>query len=252
MSKNSSFDTKEMIENLKKTNKKNNRLILAPYVVLCPRESCNSKLLYLQGSYLVYKSPRKNRLLNVVYPEFDPNNTEHKKTKNIFEKPKIPLDVLSAIDAKKNVFLGAMPCDSKTQIDNPDKEITDNSGSGNDSHLDTEGFYWCVSDVFKFENIGMSKPVDGNLRYLICADCDCGPLGYHDPNSVEVQYLKQDKNENSSSKGNLISSITTPKQLASRNISDNSSQSNSQQLVKGSTPVLEYLLAVDKVQYQKL
>ncbi|OMJ21015.1 hypothetical protein AYI70_g3730, partial [Smittium culicis] len=156
MSKNSSFDTKEMIENLKKTNKKTNRLILAPYVVLCPRESCNSKLLYLQGSYLVYKSPRKNRLLNVVYPEFDPNNTEHKKTKNIFEKPKIPLDVLSAIDAKKNVFLGANPSNSKTENDNQDNDITEKSGSVNDSHLDTEGFYWCVSDVFKFENIGMS------------------------------------------------------------------------------------------------
>jgi guanine nucleotide exchange factor len=31
----------------------------------------------------------------------------------------------------------------------------------------------------KFENIGFSNTVDG-IAYLSCADCDLGPLGYHD------------------------------------------------------------------------
>ena len=43
--------------------------------------------------------------------------------------------------------------------------------------------FWTVTDMMAFENIGFSKQVeaDGGLKYLICADCDLGPLGYHNP-----------------------------------------------------------------------
>ncbi|KAJ3053084.1 hypothetical protein HK097_005118 [Rhizophlyctis rosea] len=63
-------------------------------------------------------------------------------------------------------------------------------------------FYWKLTDMMQFENIGFTKPVEhstpttsissSNLtlnnsdapqqfqfRYLSCADCDVGPLGYH-------------------------------------------------------------------------
>lgn len=39
--------------------------------------------------------------------------------------------------------------------------------------------YWTVNDMFTFENIGFSNSVD-NTKYLICADCEMGPVGYHD------------------------------------------------------------------------
>lgn len=39
--------------------------------------------------------------------------------------------------------------------------------------------YWTVNDMFKFENIGFSHTVE-NKKYLICADCEMGPVGYHD------------------------------------------------------------------------
>lgn len=34
-----------------------------------------------------------------------------------------------------------------------------------------------------FENVGFCYAVD-NIKYLICADCEIGPLGYHDTRSV--------------------------------------------------------------------
>ena len=37
--------------------------------------------------------------------------------------------------------------------------------------------HWAVSDQFDFENVGVSKAIDVNFRYLICADCDAGPIG---------------------------------------------------------------------------
>ncbi|XP_037927966.1 guanine nucleotide exchange factor MSS4 homolog [Teleopsis dalmanni] len=39
--------------------------------------------------------------------------------------------------------------------------------------------FWLVYDMFHFENIGFSNTVD-TIKYLICADCDMGPVGYHD------------------------------------------------------------------------
>uniref|UniRef100_A0A182QXS2 Guanine nucleotide exchange factor MSS4 n=1 Tax=Anopheles farauti TaxID=69004 RepID=A0A182QXS2_9DIPT len=39
--------------------------------------------------------------------------------------------------------------------------------------------FWMVTDMYTFENIGFSNTVD-NRKYLICADCEVGPIGYHD------------------------------------------------------------------------
>ncbi|XP_058815017.1 guanine nucleotide exchange factor MSS4 homolog [Topomyia yanbarensis] len=39
--------------------------------------------------------------------------------------------------------------------------------------------FWVVGDMFTFENIGLSHTVN-NVKYLICADCEIGPVGYHD------------------------------------------------------------------------
>jgi len=37
--------------------------------------------------------------------------------------------------------------------------------------------FWRIDDIFTFENIGYTKTVNGLRKYLICADCECGPLG---------------------------------------------------------------------------
>lgn len=52
--------------------------------------------------------------------------------------------------------------------------------SRNVDELETEVFkdFWVVDDMFTFENIGFSNTV-GDFKYLICADCDMGPIGYH-------------------------------------------------------------------------
>lgn len=34
-----------------------------------------------------------------------------------------------------------------------------------------------------FENVGFCNTVEG-IKYLICADCEIGPLGYHDTHSA--------------------------------------------------------------------
>ncbi|KAF5294090.1 hypothetical protein FQR65_LT10914 [Abscondita terminalis] len=47
--------------------------------------------------------------------------------------------------------------------------------------VDTEtlSLFWLVSDMLIFENVGFSNAV-GNSKFLICADCESGPIGYFD------------------------------------------------------------------------
>ncbi|EGW14597.1 Guanine nucleotide exchange factor MSS4 [Cricetulus griseus] len=59
-------------------------------------------------------------------------------------------------------------------------------GSNPDGDLLQEN--WLVNDMFIFENVGFTKDV-GNIKFLICADCEIGPIGWHcidDKNSFYV------------------------------------------------------------------
>lgn len=38
---------------------------------------------------------------------------------------------------------------------------------------------WLVEDLNNFENIGVSNKVE-NVKYLACADCERGPVGWYD------------------------------------------------------------------------
>ncbi|XP_034230154.1 guanine nucleotide exchange factor MSS4 homolog [Thrips palmi] len=56
------------------------------------------------------------------------------------------------------------------------------------SQTDTENHvlkdFWKVSDMFHFENVGFSHTADG-VKYLTCADCEMGPIGWHDLQTKE-------------------------------------------------------------------
>lgn len=51
--------------------------------------------------------------------------------------------------------------------------------SENSIESETISLFWVVNDMYTFENVGFSNTV-GNTKYLICADCEAGPIGYHD------------------------------------------------------------------------
>ncbi|KAG5519812.1 hypothetical protein PMAC_000085 [Pneumocystis sp. 'macacae'] len=54
--------------------------------------------------------------------------------------------------------------------------------NGSISSSDIMSTFWTVSSPFVFENLGFSRNIEGNIKFLTCADCDRGPLGYYDPN----------------------------------------------------------------------
>lgn len=53
----------------------------------------------------------------------------------------------------------------KSNVDNPETELVT--------------LFWRVNDMFAFQNVGFSNTV-GNNKYLTCADCEAGPIGYYD------------------------------------------------------------------------
>ncbi|XP_004927541.1 guanine nucleotide exchange factor MSS4 homolog [Bombyx mori] len=56
--------------------------------------------------------------------------------------------------------------------------------SNNDREVQNETIkeFYHVENMYTFENIGFTHTVD-NHKYLSCADCDAGPVGYHDTNT---------------------------------------------------------------------
>ena len=48
--------------------------------------------------------------------------------------------------------------------------------------------FFRVDDMFDFDNLGFTNTV-GGMKYLSCADCDLGPLGYHDLSTKLRQIL---------------------------------------------------------------
>ncbi|XP_061197454.1 guanine nucleotide exchange factor MSS4-like [Saccostrea echinata] len=52
--------------------------------------------------------------------------------------------------------------------------------------------YWKVDDMFEFENLGFTNTVE-TIKYLICADCEIGPIGWHDINDKKAFYIALDR-----------------------------------------------------------
>ncbi|CAH2097881.1 unnamed protein product [Euphydryas editha] len=56
--------------------------------------------------------------------------------------------------------------------------------TGKDAEVQNEKVneFYHVENMYTFENIGFTHTVD-NYKYLSCADCDAGPVGYYDMNT---------------------------------------------------------------------
>lgn len=56
------------------------------------------------------------------------------------------------------------------------KKKSENQAAGEGETLSD---FWLVKDMFTFENVGFTNTVD-NKKFLICADCEVGPIGWQD------------------------------------------------------------------------
>lgn len=52
-----------------------------------------------------------------------------------------------------------------------------------------ENTHWMVQDQFDFDNIGVTRSVDPTTKYLICSECEVGPLGLYLPLQKPLFYI---------------------------------------------------------------
>ncbi|KAF7208570.1 guanine nucleotide exchange factor MSS4 [Nothobranchius furzeri] len=52
--------------------------------------------------------------------------------------------------------------------------------------------HWLVDDMYTFENVGFTNDV-GRIKYLICADCEIGPIGWHCLDDKKKFYIALDR-----------------------------------------------------------
>jgi hypothetical protein len=52
--------------------------------------------------------------------------------------------------------------------------------------------FWQLNSLMAFENIGVSNLVE-NIKFLCCADCEVGPLGWHDITDKTKFYIAAER-----------------------------------------------------------
>lgn len=67
------------------------------------------------------------------------------------------------------------------------KPVDEEKNKQGENECETLASFWQVSDMYSFENIGFSNTV-GDVKYLACADCEIGPVGYYNMNT-KVSYV---------------------------------------------------------------
>jgi len=95
----------------------------------------------------------------------------------------IVLKPLSAVYAHKQIFLPSMRKKA-------DQDQGVSAAAVDDGQMLAE--HWLVADMYTFENIGFSNTV-GSTKYLICADCEIGPIGWHDIGVTNKFYISVDR-----------------------------------------------------------
>ncbi|KAG0328594.1 hypothetical protein BG004_002509 [Podila humilis] len=133
--------------------------------IYCPQESCRCKLLLAASSTLVSRDKSKLKL------------------------PTMPIGatVSTIEDSPENKTTTTESSSSSTSTTTaPPPPIA----IANTTDGDMQSF-WRVTDMMAFENIGFSKMLPSGIQFLSCADCDTGPLGYHDksPQATSKEFL---------------------------------------------------------------
>jgi guanine nucleotide exchange factor len=67
------------------------------------------------------------------------------------------------------------------------RKKTSNPVSGSDDG-ETLMEFWLIDNMYTFENVGFSNTV-GTIKYLICADCEIGPIGWHDITNTSAYFV---------------------------------------------------------------
>jgi hypothetical protein len=94
----------------------------------------------------------------------------------------------TAILTNKPTLLPQMKVEKVSSTESENNRLSIN---GNDHLCDSIESFWLVSDMFTFENVGFSNTVNNQTKYLVCANCERGPIGFSPLNPSTRQLEKE-------------------------------------------------------------
>ncbi|KAI9493704.1 Mss4-like protein [Zychaea mexicana] len=95
-----------------------------------------------------------------------------------------PLDKCKCLVIKKGAAVLVERDGAKLEL--PESVLGSNLSEQLQGSAETQ--FWRLGNMMDFENVGFSKTVDA-VKYLSCADCDVGPIGYHDTKESPSEFL---------------------------------------------------------------
>eukprot|EP01135_Chromosphaera_perkinsii_P006291 Nk52_evm20s485 gene=Nk52_evmTU20s485 len=125
------------------------------------------------------------------FPLGELGNAEGKNTKWVLcERCGSKVIRPNAAKLVKNQFSLPMMVQKKNGQDNGKGSEEDNNNNNDNNQLEQELFedFYLLADMFDFENVGFSNTV-ANTKYLTCADCEIGPIGYMDIEQKNMIYV---------------------------------------------------------------
>jgi len=66
----------------------------------------------------------------------------------------------------------------KTMTLDPSNSNQSTVATTTDHEMEKVVWFWHLTDMFNFENIGFSKTINSDMKYLTCADCEREILGF--------------------------------------------------------------------------
>lgn len=109
------------------------------------------------------KEERAERANNYVVPSIDSVTDDNKNNKR---------DIFCRHCDSKILLTGAASyLHKEVFLHNPSVKAS------GETEGETLSDHWLVKGQMSFENIGVSRPVNADFKYLCCADCDQGPVG---------------------------------------------------------------------------
>ncbi|KAF9928373.1 hypothetical protein FBU30_002411 [Linnemannia zychae] len=150
--------------------------------IYCPVDSCRSKILLAKAAILVQRKKSKLELpalpiLQAAVSTIDDAIESENATSG--EEPKIS-------EVRENTEVTEEHTTTTTE-----PAAAALTGESNVVSADALESFWRVTNMITFENIGFSKMLPDGTQFLCCADCDTGPLGYHESKvpREEKEYL---------------------------------------------------------------
>ncbi|KAI7881439.1 Mss4-like protein [Lichtheimia hyalospora FSU 10163] len=97
-----------------------------------------------------------------------------------------PINTCRCVIIRKGAATLVERVDNKLAL--PEHVLQGSTEQLDDENAEGRTYFWHLGNMMDFENVGFSKTVD-TTKYLSCADCDAGPIGYHDTQSDPKEFL---------------------------------------------------------------